>query len=380
MKKAYIIAAQRTAVVPRGGGFSKLEVAELVAPLVVSIIEQCRLAPADIDALILGNALYGGGNPARVASLMAGLSETMPSMTIDTQCCSGIDAIGLAVQQIQAGKAEIVFAGGAESFSRSPLRLKRPLDKNGSAVPYDRPPFTPWSDRDPDMLQAAANLAKKHTISRSDQEIFAIESHKKARQSQHSQLNEILQIDDINEDMFTRNLSMEFCKRLKPVTGSGEGALTAATIAVEADAAGLVLVVSDEKLRELKTVGRAMEVVNSISLGGDPTAPALVPISAAKKICMHQNINSTDLRVVEIMEAFAVQAMMFANALDLDPFTINRGGGALARGHPIGASGAINVVRLWHELQKEPRNSYGLAAIAAAGGLGTALLGKVSQL
>lgn len=377
MKKAYIIAAQRTAVVPRGGMFRMLEVADLVAPLIIGILKQCEIAPADIDNLFLGNALYGGGNPARVASLMAGLPEATPSMTIDIQCCSGMDAIGLAVQQIQAGKAEIILAGGAESFSRSPIRQKRPMDKNGTAVSYDRPPFTPWSERDPDMLQAAATLAEKNKISRLDQEDFAIESHKKAREKLSSQISEILPIGNVDKDAFTRELSGNFCKRLKPVSGSFNTALTAATVAVEADAAALVLVVSEEKLKKLEVKGRAVEVIDTISLGGDPTKPALVPIDATYEICKRQKMGPSDLHVIEIMEAFAVQAMSFIHEFGFDPEIVNRGGGALARGHPIGASGAINIVRLWHELQKEPEESVGLAAIAAAGGLGSAFLGRV---
>ncbi len=379
MRRAYIVAAQRTAVVPRGGDFSRLEVADLIAPLVVSILKKHELAPGDVDNFILGNALYGGGNPARVAGLLAGLPEATPSITIDTQCCSGMDAIGLAVQQIQTGKAEIILAGGAESFSRSPIRQKRPSEKSGDAIPYNRPPFTPWPERDPDMLQAAATLAIKNRISRINQEIFAVGSHRKAREKQRPQMDEILPISTINEDTFTRNLTAEFCKRLNPITGSGEEALTAATIAVEADAAALVLVISEVRLQTLKTTGRAVEVIDTLSLGGDPTEPALVPIAAANNIMKRHNIGSSDLQVVEIMEAFAVQAMMFVDALGVKPNIVNRGGGGLARGHPIGASGAINVVRLWHELQEEPKNAYGLAAIAAAGGLGTAFLGKVCE-
>src|SRR5262249_42621098 len=177
---AFIIAARRTPVAPRGGALSEIDVAELAAAPMRAVLADAGLAPAAIDDVILGNALYGGGNPARLAALLAGICEDTPALTLDTQCCAGLDAVLLAATRVAAGEAEAIIAGGVESFSRAPIRMRRPTNKDEAPQEYARPPFTPWPERDPDMIASAAALARTLGIARAAQEAFAVESHRKA--------------------------------------------------------------------------------------------------------------------------------------------------------------------------------------------------------
>lgn len=362
----FISSAKRTPVAPRGGAFSVLSVDDLCTPLVGALHDV-----ASIDSVFVGNALYGGGNPARLVALAAGIDETVPAMTIDTQCCAGMDAMMLAVDAIKVGRAKHVLAGGVESFSRAPIRMHRGVNPGDEHVPYDRPPFSPWTDRDPDMLVAAAALAFMHNLPRADQEAFAIGSHEKARAAiiKNAFFEEIVTINGTSRDEFTRKLSPKLCERLPALAGSSPHDITTATTAVEADAAAFVTLSS-----AVDASGHVIKVRDCLSYGGDPAMPGLVPVDAARLLLKRNQLQPHDLSCIEIMEAFASQAMAFVNALQLQSSMVNISGGALARGHPIGASGAILVVRLVHELRRSAPGSIGLAAIAGAGGLASCIL------
>lgn len=372
-REVFIVAARRTAVAPRGGAFAGIEAHALAAAPIRAVLAATGAAPDAIDGVILGNALYGGGNPARVAALAAGLAETMPAATIDTQCCAGLDAILAAAAEIRAGEAELIIAGGVESFSRSPLRFRRPRAPGEDPQGYERPPFTPWADRDPDMIPAAARLAAEWAIDRSEQEAYAIESHRKALAAAGTS-TEIVPVEGFARDSFTRRLDARLCARLPALAGDTRHAVTAATTAVEADAAAVVLLASEAALRRITPPGRPLRILAGARAGGDPERPGLAPIAAGRHVLARSGRPAASIVSAEIMEAFAVQAMACLRGLELDPAIVNRGGGALARGHPIGASGAILATRLWHDLQSAPAGALGLAAIAAAGGLGTAML------
>lgn len=370
---AWIVAAKRTAVAPRHGALAALAVQDLAAPLIAALLTETGLPPARVDEIILGNALYGGGNPARLIGLAAGLPASVPAQTIDTQCCGGLDALVVASERISAGMADVIFCGGVESYSRSPLRLARPLREGDEAVEYQRPPFTPWPDRDPDMIVSGHDLAARLDISRARQEVFAIDSHAKALAARERLRREIVPIAGLDHDAFARVLSPKTCARLPLLAGDGPHALTAATVAVEADAAAVLAVVSDAVLKEIKSEN-ALRIVAAVRVAGDPTLPGLMSTQAAKAVLSEAQMAASELAAAEIMEAFAAQALGTVDALHLDPARVNRGGGALSRGHPVGASGAILAVRLFHELQQEKVGSRGLACIAAAGGLGSGVI------
>ncbi|MDR6264150.1 thiolase family protein [Roseobacter sp. N2S] len=366
MKPAYIVAAYRTPVAPENGAFARVALHDLAAPVIKACLHHCPVPP---DELILSNALYGGGNPARLAALAAGLPETVAGLSIDRQCAGGLDAILLAARLVQSGAARAVLAGGAESHSRRPLRLRTDPD-GAAAIAYDRPPFSPWASRDPDLHESAAQLADGMGLTREAQDGFAVASHAKARAARDQLHQEIIPVAGLDKDAFTRNLNLKTAARAPMVTGS----LSAANTAIKADAAAFLLVVDQELAAEFHGITPA-QIIGGVTLGAAPETPATAPIAAIRQILAQAGIAAGALTCSEIMEAYAVQAIACQRGAGLDPLTMNRSGGALARGHPIGASGAINAVRLFHELQQA--GGTGLAAIAAAGGLGTAMLLQV---
>jgi len=359
---AYVVAAFRTPVMPRGGAFAGLSLQDLAAPLVSACLTRAGVAPDEISELILSNALGAGGNPARVVALAAGLPHRVAGLTIDRQCAGGLDALLLAQAMIQAGQAQAVLAGGVESYSRRPLRL-RTDPGGGPAVPYDQPPFTPWPDRDPDMAEAAAGLAQSLGIGRDRQDAWAVRSHAAARAAAGRMAREIVPLLGISADGFTRHLTPATAARAPVISGT----VSSANTAVAADGAALCLVVSERLARRSN---HALRILGGATLGGRPEEPGLGPVSAVASVLGRAGIGAADVCVTEVMEAYAVQAIACVEGAGLDPARVNGGGGALARGHPIGASGAILAVRLFHDL----RSGMGLAAIAAAGGIGTALL------
>ena len=368
---AFIVAARRTAVAPRNGAFRVAEAHDLAAPVIRAVLDDAGIELGQVDDVILGNALYGGGNPARMAALAAGLPDEISALTIDTQCCAGLDAVALAASRIANGEADVILAGGVESFSRSPLRFVRPSDAKDVPREYQRPSFAPFADRDPDMIEAAAILARELAVTRVAQTEFAVHSHSKALTGPAA--DEIVPVENLLRDAFTRRLDSAVCARLPLLAGDVKHGVTAATVAVEADAAAAVLVVSERFAKEAAT---SVRILGSARRGGDPERPGLAPVAAARALLDRNGVKPSDIAVAEIMEAFAVQAMACIEGVGLDPAVTNIGGGALARGHPIGASGAILCVRMFHEKKKAAVSSgfRGLAAIAAAGGLGSALL------
>lgn len=365
MNCSVILSAARSAVIPRGGAFAALEVHELAAPVVQHCLQKAGITPQQVDELIAGNALGAGGNPARVIALAAGLPLTVAGLTIDRQCCGGMDAILLADALIKSGQAEVVVAGGVESYSRRPDRLRTFADGR-RPEPYDRPSFSPWADRDPEMATAADLLGSELGISQARQDDWAVQSHAKALAATIRMQSEIVPLNGQVRDAFARKLTARTCARATQIAGN----VTQANTSVAADAAAFCVVVS----RAFASANglNGLEVVSGATLGGAPERPGIAPVAAIGTALEHAGLQPSDLSVAEIMEAFAVQAIACVEGAGLSAEITNLGGGSLARGHPIGASGAINVVRLFHELQL--RKGYGLASIAAAGGLGTALI------
>jgi len=348
---SHLIAARRSAVVPRGGAFARLSIEDLAAPVLRAALADAGAEPDEVDEVIVSNALGGGGNPARRVALAAGLPVRVAGLSIDRQCAGGLDAILLARALIDSGAARLVVAGGVESYSRRPLRLQTDPD-GGPPVPYAQARFTPWPERDPDMAEAAAALAQTLGIDRAAQDRWAVDSHARARAANLA--DEIVAIAGQGRDAFTRGLTLAVAARAPVVAGS----ISAANAAVAADGAAFVVVSATPR-------GRSLRIVAGATRGADPMQPGLSPLPAIAAVGGAQG-----LTVAEVMEAYAVQAMAVVRGAGIDPAIVNLGGGALARGHPVGASGAILAVRLYHQM----RRGRGLAAIAAAGGVGTALL------
>lgn len=366
---ALLIAARRTPVMPRGGAFAGLRVEDMAAPVIAALLADAGLPADRVDEVISADALGAGGNPARRIALAAGLPERVAGLSVDRQCAGGLDAIALGAALIAAGQARVVIAGGCESYSRRPLRAA-PDPAGGPPVPYDQAPFTPWPDRDPPMALAADRLALRLGIGRKEQDALAVASHARAGRAA---LPEIVPLLGHARDGFTRALTPALAARAPLVSGSGTaGSVTVANAAVAADGAAYVLMVAPDLAPDLAHgaagARRGLRLLSSVTLGADPAEPGLALVPAIAAALARAGLSPQDLEQAEVMEAYAAQALACIRGAGLPPAIVNPQGGALARGHPVGASGAILAVRLFHALRHGP----GLAAIAAAGGIGTA--------
>lgn len=366
MSGSFLIAARRSAIAPRNGAFAHLSIEGLAKPVLKAVLDDAKLAPEQVGEIIVANALGGGGNPARIIALNAGLPDRVAGLSIDRQCAGGLDALLLADAMIRSGLHQIVVAGGVESYSRRPLRY-RTFQDGSPPVVYEQARFTPWTDRDPDMAEAADSLAISLGISRAEQDAWAIESHQKARaELTGKRVPNIVEMEGIIADTFTRNLTDPLCTRAPTVVGN----ITTANMSVAADGAALVVMASKEFVEENNI--DAVELVAGATVGADPELPGLAPIEAIGAALKASGLSPDDLTCAEIMEAFAVQAIACQRGAGIPASIVNRRGGSLARGHPIGASGAVLAVNLFNDLRKN--TGVGLAAIAAAGGLGSAAI------
>ena len=360
LRPVYITAAARSPVAPRGGALAALELHELAAPVIHAAVERAGLRVDQVDEVITANAIGGGGNPARVAALAAGLPLSVAGLSIDRQCVGGLDTIALGHAMIASGQADVVIAGGVESYSRRPLRLRTFSDGRAPEA-YDQPPFAPWPDRDPDMTTAAADMARDSGITRAEQDDFAIRSHARARVSKHP---EIVPMAGLSRDGFTRDLTPKLAARAPVLAGD----ITTATTAIAADGAAFVT------LSATRPDAPHLVMRGAATVGAAPETPTLSPLPAIARVMAKTGLTPDDLTHIEMMEAYAAQAIACVRGANLPMDKVNTGGGALARGHPIGASGAILATRLFSDLIHAGDGAAGLAAIAAAGGLGSAMI------
>lgn len=347
---------------------------DLGAPVVSALLERTGVQAEAVDAIVAGNALGAGGNPARMVALAAGLPDCVAALTIDSQCCAGLDAVTVAAGLIAGGAAELVVAGGVEAWSRAPLRHHRPSSTSEAPVPYERPAFAPDPARDPDFLAAAADLANRRRIDRAAQDAFAAESHARALEFRHAMRAEIVMVSGLDHDPYARPLSPAVLRRVPIVACSDDTVMSRASLAPKADGAAFVIVATQDKARQLMAPAHFAFIAGA-SVGSAPEVPMLAAIPASLAALERAGTGARDLRAVEVHEAFAVQALCLIWDLGLDPARVNRGGGGLARGHPIGASGAISLVRLLADMKRfTTSGDRGLATIAAVGGLGSAVV------
>lgn len=377
---ALIAGWARSAVAPHGGAFRALAAHEIGAPVLQALLQRAGVAPDAVDAVVLGNALGAGGNPARMLALAAGLPDRCAALSVDTQCCAGLDAVALGVGLLASGQAEVVVAGGAEAWSRAPIRMHRPLHADEAPITYERPAFAPDPARDPDLLQAAADYAATQGIARTVQDAYALASHARAVTERAALAAEIVPVAGLDHDAYPRAMGAAMAARLpvqaqSPAPSGPDCAVSTLGIAPRADGAALLLMVTPAAAARLQVTARA-EWVASASEGMDPAMPLLAAERAARTVLRRGGLAAAhDLAAVELHDAFAVQGLSFAQSLGLTPATFNRRGGGMARGHPIGASGAIALVRLLSELQALAHSgAQGLAAVAGAGGIGAATL------
>lgn len=380
-----ILAWARTPVAPVGGVLAACQPHDLAAPLVARMLADAGLPAEAVDAVVLGNALGAGGNPARMLALAAGLPEGIPAVTLDSQCCAGLDAVTHACGLLALGQADVVVAGGAEAWSRAPLRMHRPLQAEEAPVPYDRPPFTPWPARDPDMLLAALDGARRLGLTRHAQDAYAMASHARSVAARAAMAHEIVPLRGLAHDAYPRLLSAARVARM-PAVASGQSvdgqdcSLSTVAVSPKADGAALLLLATPSACARWGVRPRA-QWRGSVSVGGAPESPMLCAVDVARAAQQRCGWDWAALEALELHDAFAAQGLAFCNALGLPLGAINRGGGGLARGHPIGASGAIALVRVLAQMaqrqgadrtDRTDRTLRGMACIAGAGGLGAA--------
>lgn len=377
---AYIVAARRTAL-GRVGGLHRLRrVEDLAAPVIDAVLQDARLTFDRVDELIVGNTTQGG-NPARLLALAAGLSETVPALTIDRQCSSGLDAVLHAIRVIGTGDADVIVAGGAESLSTAPWRIARPRSL------YQTPHFIlTESPGEPGqevghIWEPSERLARRLSLSRIAQDALAFKSHLKAERAREQRrfVGEIVALRANAEearDQSATGPQLEDFEQETPFEAP-DGTVTSANISLPHDGAAMVVVVSEAVWDEL---GRppALRLVASAASGVSPALEAEAPIAAMHKMLGKLNgFDRSALRSIEMSEASAAQVLALAAELGIDEDLVNRRGGAIVRGHASAASGAVLVVRLFTDLVRAkdaPRQGYGAAVQGAHGGLGIAAM------
>lgn len=375
-----IVAALRTPIGRVRGVLAEIEPARLAAPLIRRILADVGLSADAIDDVILGNAANCAGNLGRLAALEAGLPVSTPGLTIDRQCGAGLEAITLAARLIQAGAGRFYLAGGTESASRAHIRLRPPTTPGEEPQPIKRSRMAPDEIGDPDMGVAAENVATACGISRERQDAFALESQQRAVAAQTSGRfsREIVPIETaagtVDTDECPRaNASFETLQRLKPVFVK-DGTVTAGNACPINDGAAMVLVTSLAEARRLG-LSFALEFVDAATAGVHPDLLGLGPVPAMDKLKARNPALDVDaIDFIEFNEAFASQVLGSLDQLGISPEQVNLDGGAIALGHPYGASGAILAVRLFTQMLAAPQETQALAMMGIGGGMGTVAL------
>ena len=377
---AYIVAARRSALGRIGGLHRARRIEELTVPVLLAALADAGLPPERVEEMVLGNA-SAGGNPARLIALAAGLPEEASASTIDRQCGSGLDAILSAIRTIMAGEAEVIAAGGAESLSTAPWRIAKPKSL------YQLPRFiglVPDGGDGSDEahpFEASEGLATRLGISREAQDAYALRSHLKAEAAREAQrfVGEIVPIRSNAEearDQATGEADPDALGRMPPFMPPA-GTLTRGNTSPMHDGAAIAVVVSERVWAEFDRPP-ALRLVASASQGVSPAEEAAAPIAAMGKLFGRlKDFDREALGVVEMSESSAAQAIALIKSLDLDDDVVNPDGGAVVRGHPFGAAGAVLVTRLFTRMARHRNGQnplYGAATLGAIGGLGLAAL------
>ncbi|NWK44655.1 acetyl-CoA C-acetyltransferase [Ralstonia pickettii] len=388
MTDVVIVSAVRTAVGKFGGSLAKIAAPELGAAVIREALARAKVAPDQVSEVIMGQVLTAGSgqNPARQAVIKAGLPNMVPGLTINKVCGSGLKAVMLAANAIIAGDAEIVVAGGQENMSAAPHVLPGSRDgfRMGDAKLIDSMIVDGLWDvyNQYHMGITAENVAKEYGITREAQDEFAVASQNKAEAAQKSGRfnDEIVPIlipqrkgDPIAfaQDEFVRHgATLESMAGLKPAFDKA-GTVTAANASGLNDGAAAVVVMSAAKAKELGLAPLAT-IRAYASAGLDPKVMGMGPVPASKRCLSRAGWSVGDLDLMEINEAFAAQALAVHQQMGWDTSKINVNGGAIAIGHPIGASGCRILVTLLHEMQKRDAKK-GLASLCIGGGMGVAL-------
>lgn len=388
-RDAVIVSAVRTAIGSFSGSLANLSAAELGAVAIKGALEKAGVKAELVDEVIMGNVLQAGAgqNPARQASIKAGLDIAVPAMAINILCGSGLKAVHLATQAIANGEADVVVAGGMESMSQAPYLLPtaRTGFRMGDQKVVDSMVFDGLTDafNKYHMGITAENLAEKYEISKEEQDQFAAWSQQKTEKAiaEGKFKDEIVPVvipqrkgDPVvfEVDEFPRKgVTVDGLAKMKPAFKK-DGTVTAANASGINDGAAALVVMSREKAEELGLKPLAVIKANAVA-GVDPSIMGIGPVPATKKALEKAGLSLQDIDLIEANEAFAAQSIAVDRELNFDKEKLNVNGGAIALGHPIGASGARVLVSLIHEMQKRD-SKYGLATLCVGGGMGVATI------
>lgn len=391
---AYLVSGRRTPVGRYGGALSAVRPDDLAALTIKAVVEEAGIDPAAVDEVIFGNANGAGEenrNVARMAWLLAGYPDSVPGITVNRLCASGMSAITMAANMIKAGEADIVVAGGVESMSRAPWVQEKPTTafaKPGQIFDtsigwrFTNPVFAAQEKTTYSMPETAEEVARVKNISREDADAFAVESQRRAVEAiKAGRFNsEIVpvevkgrkgQVTVVDTDEGPREgTTAEVLAKLRPVVGGGE-VVTAGNSSSLNDGASAILVVSERALEKYGLTARA-RVVGGASVGLAPEIMGMGPVPATRKVLERADWSIDDVDAVELNEAFASQSLACIRELGLDTDKVNTWGGAIALGHPLGSSGARITITLLNRLEQEG-GTKGVATMCIGVGQGAAI-------
>jgi acetyl-CoA acyltransferase len=368
MREAVIVDCLRTPVgkSPRGG-LRNVRPDDLGALVIRALLDRYPAAEAEIEDVVMGCAMpegEAGNNMARQCLLRAGLPDSVTGMTINRFCSSGLQAIALAADRIRSGGADIVIAGGAESMSMTP---------RGGLKPAPNPWFVDhWPEIYMNMGLTAERLQRKYGVSREDADAFALRSHQKAVDAQQAGRfdDEIVPVNGLRRDEGPRaDTSLDALAKLKPVFHAN-GTVTAGNSSQTSDGAAAALVMSDEKARKLGLKPKA-RFVSFATAGVPPEIMGIGPVVAVPKALALAGLKLDEIGVIELNEAFAVQALAVIREAGIDPERVNLNGGAIALGHPLGCTGAKLTATILREMERRGAR-YGMVTMCVGGGQGAA--------
>ena len=386
-----IVAAARTPIGKFGGALSSIAASDLGAIVIKALLQRSGCSAEEVDEVIMGNVLQAGQGqgPARQAAIKAGLPVSVPATTINNICGSGLKSVNLAMAMIESGQADVVIAGGMENMSAAPYILPKAREGyrmgNGELVDSMLNEALVDAFDGCHMGITAERVASQYNISREAQDAFAAHSQQKARQALTEKrfADEIVPVEItgrkgavsvFDTDEYPRaGVTQDNISTLAPAFQK-EGTVTAANASGINDGAAALLLMSDEKA-ELLGLQAMAQILGSASTGVDPSIMGIGPVSAVQKALDKAGLSLEQIDLIELNEAFAAQSLAVCQELKLNQDIVNVNGGAIALGHPVGASGARILVTLLHEMQKR-QSTYGLASLCVGGGMGVATVIK----
>lgn len=394
MKKIALISPVRTAVGSFNGTLSTLNASELGTAVIRSCLEQSKLESSHIDAVYLGNVLQAGigQSPARQAAVNAGIPVEVPASTVNTVCGSGLHTVALAYDSILAEQNSIVLAGGMESMTNAPYLLKKARNGyrmgNGELVDSLVADALTCAINHYHMGITAENIAEKYKVTRKEQDEFSYSSHMKAAIAKNAKIfdNQIVPITvkkKKEEICFSEDEHIKADTTLEKLSGlrtvfKQDGTVTAGNASPISDGAAAMLVASEDICREYDL--KPMAYIKGYSLVGvDPAYMGIGPVKAVSTLLKKQGLSIHDIDLLELNEAFAAQSVAVTKELGVDKSKVNVNGGAVAIGHPLGASGARILVTLVHEMVRRSAR-YGVASLCIGGGMGIAMLVENANL